>query len=331
MSSKIIIILTISIFILQPSHAGTVLGAGRVSGTGNTAIGTDSVVAGGQQNDADGDTSVVGGGLLNDASGTLGTISGGQENIASGDASADGGGRRNTAATIGATIAGGSGNEADGFAATVGGGAGNAALQAQATVAGGGFNTAAQRYDTVGDGFFNVADGVPWPRWAAGRTTSPRTLPPRSRAGFSTRPTGSSVSPRGSTPVLCTTTGAWVWSDLSSFGSVPFRSTAPNQFLVNAQGGVGINTNTPTSTLTINGDIRVDDGTAAPGFILTALAPNGTAVWAPNTVEIAPNELIESVVLNGNNLEITEAGMLFSADLSPFLDENPTNELIERR
>ena len=50
--------------------------------------------------------------------------------------------------------------------------------------------------------------------------------------------------------------GAFVWADSNL---VPLASTAPDQFLLRAGGGVGINTNIPSRTLEVNGKIGVYD------------------------------------------------------------------------
>ena len=49
--------------------------------------------------------------------------------------------------------------------------------------------------------------------------------------------------------------GAFVWGDSTN---VDFASTANNQFLIRATGGVGINTNTPNATLSVSGTMRLN-------------------------------------------------------------------------
>ncbi|MBK7146596.1 MAG: hypothetical protein IPH76_15795 [Xanthomonadales bacterium] len=50
--------------------------------------------------------------------------------------------------------------------------------------------------------------------------------------------------------------GTFVWAD---YQDADFVSTGPNQFLIRAQGGVAINTNTPeeTAALTVAGNVVV--------------------------------------------------------------------------
>jgi hypothetical protein len=57
--------------------------------------------------------------------------------------------------------------------------------------------------------------------------------------------------------------GAFVWADSTLFG---IASTAPNQFIIKATGGVGINTNTPADGgLVVNGRV-IAGGPSAPGL-----------------------------------------------------------------
>jgi len=56
--------------------------------------------------------------------------------------------------------------------------------------------------------------------------------------------------------------GAWVWSDPSAGN---FASTGPNQFLVRASGGFGLNTSTIISDLTIEGDGYFSQGITVDG------------------------------------------------------------------
>ena len=51
--------------------------------------------------------------------------------------------------------------------------------------------------------------------------------------------------------------GTFVWASSTEFDSSPFASTGINQFLVNAEGGVGSNTNSPQSALQVNGYVQL--------------------------------------------------------------------------
>jgi len=103
---------------------------------------------------------------------------------------------------------------------TVSGGHGNTASGDSSTVSGGYINEASGGYATVPGGVFNTAQG--WHSFAAGY---------RAKA---------------------LQNGTFVWSDYT-YGE-DFTSTAANQFLIRASGGVGIGTTTPERKLHIFDD-----------------------------------------------------------------------------
>ena len=123
-----------------------------------------------------------------------------------------------------ATVSGGWGNVAAGYASTVGGGTANHALGMFSTVAGGHSNQATGNYATIPGGEVNRAGGDY--SFAAGYRAT--------------------VRPQD--------TGTFVWADRSQ--NVDFTSSGPNQFLVRATGGVGINLDNPGATLDVNGTGR---------------------------------------------------------------------------
>jgi hypothetical protein len=124
------------------------------------------------------------------------------------------------------TVGGGLDNRVgvSGFAATVGGGSGNNASNSGATVGGGGNNTASGLFATVPGGLDSQAGGDH--SFAAGRRAKVRD---GLQAGN-----------------LLGDDGTFAWADNHSSD---FISTGPNQFLVRAAGGVGINTNAPMGDL----------------------------------------------------------------------------------
>jgi hypothetical protein len=131
-----------------------------------------------------------------------------------------GGGFSNTVDFI-STVAGGSFNSATGAGAAIGGGEDNGAGGADAAVGGGVDNDADGFVAIVPGGVQNVASGDY--SFAAGR---------KARAMHQ---------------------GAFVWADSTD---AAFASTGANQFLIRAQGGVGINTNDPAGhALNVNGSI----------------------------------------------------------------------------
>jgi hypothetical protein len=173
-----------------------------------------------------------------------GTVGGGLGNRAGDDAG--------TAEDRGfATVGGGIVNTASGFTSTVGGGQFNAATGVAGTVAGGFFNSAVGINSAVGGGSNNCAGGTN--SWAGGRGAKVRYS---NAAGAPPLPPGTACA--NVLPVSQTNgdQGTFVWAD-AQFAD--FVSTNSNQFLVRAQNGMAINTNTPVagSSLTVHGNIAV--------------------------------------------------------------------------
>jgi hypothetical protein len=178
----------------------------------------------------------IGGGDSNYVHGVSGTVGGGHANVAGSSVSREatvGGGAQNTATGSNSVVAGGIFNVASGASAAIGGGRSNDATGGLATVAGGWNNLASDTLATVGGGFDNVASGA-----------------------YSTVPGGDSCTADGNFSFAAghlakaMHPGAFVWADGQASD---FTSTADNQFLIRATGNVGINTETPNSTLHVNG------------------------------------------------------------------------------
>lgn len=197
----------------------TTIGGGYV----NTASGFESTIDGGENNTADGNTATIGGGHGNHASGFASTINGGYINTASGSGSIIGGGISNTASITYTTIGGGYDNAATGFGSTIGGG---------------GANTAGNWYDAIGGGYDNSVSG------------SFATVP-----GGVGNIAGGDYSFAAGSNAKANHQGAFVWGDSTN---ADFASTANNQFLIRATGGVGINTNTPNAALSVSGTVRLN-------------------------------------------------------------------------
>ena len=183
-------------------------------GSDNIASGQRSVVSGGVTNTASGITSTIGGGQGNTATALNATVAGGTFNDATQSQTAIGGGTGNTASAVGSTVSGGSTNTASGNTATVGGGATNTASGQDAVVAGGSNNMATATRSMIPGGYLNTAAGLY--SFAAGR---------RAKANHA---------------------GAFVWGDQTD---ADFVSTAADQFLIRAGGGVGIGTASPSGVL----------------------------------------------------------------------------------
>ena len=141
-----------------------------------------------------------------------------------------------------ATVGGGAQNTASGFGSVVAGGGadgsnwgGNTAGGPASVVAGGFRNQVTGSYSTVGGGANNSVSGL-----------------------FSTIPGGDNNEVAGDYSLAAgyrakaITHGTFVWGDLQD---ADFASTANNQFLIQATGGVGIGTNHPHAALQVVGTV----------------------------------------------------------------------------
>jgi hypothetical protein len=158
---------------------------------------------------------IAGGGReneINQVAADFGSIGGGLSNMASGIHSAVGGGWLNTAGGAESFVGGGQRNTADGTGATIAGGFGNLAPGAYAVIPG---------------GFSNLAGGDH--SFASGR--------------------GAVVRSAAATGDADGDEGTFVWCDAN--GNIDGRctSTGPNQFIIQALGGVGVGTPSPAYTL----------------------------------------------------------------------------------
>lgn len=242
-------------------------------GGGNAVFGVAGTVAGGSVNlvGTNAEYSTVGGGYYNVVGyyARKGTIAGGGENTLGAQAdyasvaggwrnrvgdnsthSAVGGGENNAigASSRRAVIAGGRNNVIAGGpeCAVIGGGETNVITGVNAegaVIAGGTLNVATGAYAMVAGGAWNTAGGAA--SLAAGY---------RARAHHH---------------------GAFVWADNLD---EDFVSTAANQFLVRATGGVGINTNVTAAALTVAGDVRISGILTAGVLRATLFAGNGAGL-----------------------------------------------------
>jgi trimeric autotransporter adhesin len=161
---------------------------------------------------------------------------------------------------VGSTIGGGGEaghpNQVANEFATVGGGAGNTNDGAGGTIAGGKYNGVFGSFSAIGGGLSNSASG--W--WA--------TVP----GGEENAASGNHSFAAGS-KAHADHDGTFVWSDTSSTDK--FTSTGPNQFLIQATGNVGINTDRPGETLDVNGNVKAVKF-IGDGSLLTGLNGGGT-------------------------------------------------------
>jgi len=210
-------------------RGATISGGGVPTGTSdpnftgeapNRVTDAFGTVGGGYANRAGDDTgtlidrafATVGGGARNIARGYAGTIAGGVENV-SDWLGFVGGGSFNFAEGSGGTIGGGYANYA-GFSSIVGGGSENSAQGDYSSITGGRLNCAGGDYS-----------------WAGGRRAKVRPPGISSNNGcFGVPATGDADGDQGS----------YVWGDSQDAN---FTSSGPDQYLVRADGGFGLNTN----------------------------------------------------------------------------------------
>ncbi len=235
-----------------------------------------------EPNAAAGAPNLIGGAELNFiAPGVVGaTIAGGgatnyfgsaSTNSVAADFGSIGGGFQNNIQTNAAysTIGGGVYNiiQTSATSSTIGGGFQNniQANAAYSTIAGGIGNYILANYATIPGGAYNTATNF---AFAAG------------------------------TQAKAIHTGAFVWADLIGpvFGSfADFTSTASNQFLIRASGGVGIGTNNPHGALEVvvapgqSLQFRQDGG-VAPGLNIATTGGNAGTLRLRNTLEIWPSD-----------------------------------------
>ena len=218
------------------------IGGGRL----NNAPGGFSTVGGGDQNSA-GYGGTVGGGVLNSAIPNFATVAGGKDNVAGGLSATVGGGEQNSVLADYGTIGGGGGiafgndvpNTVAGDWGTVSGGADNHALKQSDTVGGGASNTADGGGSVIGGGSSNLTGGV-------------NSVVP---GGMENEALGD-LSFAAGRQAKASHVGAFVWADSTP---ADFTSTGQDQFLIRADGGVGINTNNPDGALDVQGNVRVGE------------------------------------------------------------------------
>lgn len=241
--------LPISSNIIAGSHANVVFGGVRgatISG-GGAPGGSDPDISGENNNVVSDHYGAIGGGGFNTAGAENGnvadspfaTVGGGNRNRASGRLSTVSGGYDNWASGLHSSVAGGNDNDSTGEGSAIAGGSNNRATGTHGAIAGGLINQAAGVASTVGGGEDNCAGGDH--SWAGGyrAKTRPATDP---GLGYGC----SNISYPGGEGDAHT----FVWAD----GQTPdFISTGSNQFLVRANGGVALNTNTPRARVTIEG------------------------------------------------------------------------------
>lgn len=164
-----------------------------------------------------------------------------------------------------------------------------------ATIAGGNFNTITNNFAFIGAGSLNLAGGLVsaivggFNNEASGYASAVPGGAGNVAAGSTSLAAGSGARASHS--------GTLVWSDTSS--GLAFASTAPNQVLFRAAGGVGIGTNAPQSALHVAGAVQADGlklpTGAAAGAVLVSDAA-GMAGWQPAPLRALTNATSPNLV-----------------------------------
>jgi hypothetical protein len=284
-----------------------------IGGGQNQLIGPGSsfaTIAGGGQNNIGSNSyqTTISGGLNNriEDNALNASIGGGGQNIIRSGAydAVIGGGEQNVVQTNAGTavIAGGVANlvGSNSVGSAIGGGSQNNVLSdsSYATISGGYNNTNAGSYAMIPGGSLNAAGQQ---SFAAGH---------RAKA---------------------ITTGAFVWADSNE---ADFSSTANNQFLVRAAGGVGINTNNPQAALHVNGTILATSFSGSfnasqisGGTLPLAQLPAAAVTNNENNVTLGGTFSGNGSALTNLNAGKISSGVLADARLSgnvPLLNGNQT-------
>ena len=119
--------------------------------------------------------------------------------------------------------------------------------------------------------------------------------------------------------------GDFVWADSTS--TTPFASTANDQFLVRASGGVGINTNNPNgAALAVNGVVKAvsssteafEVGGAAAGYALLDRATGAAGRWSI----YASGGTLGFFGAGSTRMSLTSAGAVTALSFNPTSDRN---------
>jgi hypothetical protein len=285
----------------------------------NTLKGYTGFIGGGWGNTIDSNVSsvVIGGGAANRIESAGSVIAGGMGGVILVGASGSviGGGTDNQILTTAyhSTIAGGAYNtiQSNAFISTIGGGDGNIiGSNAYASVIAGGFDNTIQdkaQGSVIGGGEQNLIQTNAYYSTVAGGRWNTNGAPfAVVLGGFQNAALGQSRVAAGQR-AKALNNGTFVWADLQN---ADFISTAQNQFLIRAAGGVGINTNNPSgAALNVNGLVTATgfsgSGAALTGLTTASLADNSvTAAKLANDSSSLSKVTAGSMAVNGPNVGI---------------------------
>jgi hypothetical protein len=151
------------------------------------------------------------------------------------------------------TVVGGSLNTADGFS-FIGGGYNNKASEFYSTIVGGTYNVASNNQTFIGGGILNTASGFG------------AVVP-----GGSSNTASGTFSFAAGNGAQALHGGSFVWSDGSTLGT-PFASTAADQFLIHAEGGVGIGVTAPQKILSVANGMNIDQADFNNGTLISGIS-----------------------------------------------------------
>jgi len=190
--------------------------------------------------------------------------------------------------TVGGGFANRAGNgtpdRSDAAFATIGGGRRNFASGLNSTVSGGSTNSATGVSSIVSGGQLNCAGGDT--SWVGGEAAKTR-VGNGASDGTCAPSSGDSNGDEGS----------FVWADQSS--GVDFVSTGPNQFIVRAAGGVGINT-APAGPLI---ELTIQALDSNPSVFLRSLSGKSTAISTSDSV--GTTQIFTDPTVGSNRLQVS--------------------------
>lgn len=314
---------------INSGASGAAVAGGGSANSPNEVLGDFGFIGGGEGNQAGGAHSIVSGGRENQAFGNRSTIAGGRYNKVSHAGGSIGGGYTNSVLERFGTVPGGYNNTAEGYVSTIGGGWNNLATGSVSVISGGMDNRALSPASSIGGGFQNQTEGYgarvgggqkniaagAYSHVAGGSNNVARGLSSAVLAGSSSKALGDHSIAMGNRAVA-RHTGSVVISDGQA---ADFKSTADNQILMRAAGGIGINTDTPSEMLDVAGNIRGETIIATlfegDGSKLKGVAISGS---------ITPDDLAKNFKLPASSMDASALklggvlqGRLGAAQLTP--------------